>query len=125
MNIVDSSCWIEHFCNTSIGDVVLPIVERPRELLVPTIVLYEVCKYLLPKTSEQNVIAFVQMMQRGRVVALDSGLSISAANVSRKYQLAMADSIIYATAMQYNAVLWTADKHFEGLPQVRYFDKTQ
>ena len=125
MNIVDSSCWIEYFCNTSIGEGVLLIVERPRELLVPTIVLYEVCKYLLPKTSEQNVIAFVQMMQRGRVVALDSGLSISAANVSRKYQLAMADSIIYATVVQYDAVLWTADKHFEGLPHVRYFDKTQ
>ena len=125
MNIVDSSCWIEYFHNTSIGDAVLPVVERPQELLVPSIVLYEVCKYLLSKTSEKNVITFIRIMHRGRVVTLDSGLSISAANISRKYQLAMADSIIYATAERYNAVLWTADGHFCNLSNVRYFDKTQ
>ena len=125
MNIVDSSCWIEYFHNTSIGDAVLPVIERPHELLVPSIVLYEVCKYLLSKTSEKNVITFIRIMHRGRVVTLDSGLSINAANVSRKYRLAMADSIIYATAERHNAVLWTADEHFSSLPNVRYFDKTQ
>ena len=104
---------------------VLPVVERPQELLVPSIVLYEVCKYLLSKTSEKNVITFIRMMHKGRVITLDSGLSINAANVSRKYQLAMADSIIYATAERYNAVLWTADGHFSNLSNVRYFDKTQ
>ena len=125
MNIIDSSCWIEYFHNTSIGGAVLSVVERPHELLVPSIVLYEVCKYLLSKTSEENVMAFIRMMHKGQVIVLDSGLSLSAANVSRKYQLAMADSIIYATAERHNAVLWTTDKHFDGLPNVRYFDKTQ
>jgi len=79
----------------------------------------------LPKTEEENIIKFIQMMQKGRIVPLDSDLSIRAANVSRRLQLPMADSIIYATTLQYNAVLWTADKHFEHLPNVRYFDKTQ
>ena len=68
---------------------------------------------------------FSQVMLNAQVVSLDSALSISAANVGQKYRLAMADSIIYATAIQYDAVLWTADKHFDGLPNVRYFDKTQ
>jgi predicted nucleic acid-binding protein len=125
MNIVDSSCWIEYFHKTPIGDAVLPAVERPRELLVPSIVLYEVCKYLLSNTSEKNVISFIQMMHKGQIIVLDSGLSISAANFSRNYKLAMADSIIYATAERYNAVLWTADEHFSNLPNVQYFDKTQ
>jgi predicted nucleic acid-binding protein len=125
MNIVDSSCWIEFFHNTPIGGAVLSVAERPHELLVPSIVLYEVCKYLLSKTSEENVITFLRMMHKGQIIALDSGLSISAANVSRKYKLAMADSITYATAERYNAVLWTADEHFSNLPNVRYFDKTQ
>jgi len=125
MNIIDSSCWIEYFHNTSIGGAVLPVVERPHELLVPSIVLYEVCKYLLSKTSEENVMAFIRMMHKGQVIVLDSGLSISAANVSRRHKLAMADSIIYATAERHNAVLWTTDKHFDGLPNVRYFDKTR
>jgi len=125
MNVVDSSCWIEYFLDTSIGDAVVPIVERPRTLLVPSIVLYEVCKYLLLHTDGEYVIEFVQMMQKGQVIPLGASLSIFAADISRKYQLSMADSIIYATAMRYNAVLWTADQHFDGLPNVQHFDKTQ
>jgi len=64
-------------------------------------------------------------MLNAQVVPLDVPLSIRAANIGRAYQLPMADSIIYATVMQHDAVLWTADKHFDGLPKVRYFDQTQ
>jgi len=125
MNVLDSSCWIEFFHNTPIKGAFAPVVNRPQELLVPTVVLYEVCKYLLSKTSEENVIKYVRFMQKGRVIILTPELSISAANISRKHKLAMADSIIYATTKQYEAVLWTTDQHFNGLPSVRYFDKTQ
>jgi len=124
MNVLDSSCWIEYFFDSPIGDSLVPIVERPRTLLVPSIVLYEVCKYLLLHTDREYVIEFIQMLQKGQVISLNASLSIFAADISRKYRLSMADSIIYATAMQYNAVLWAADKHFIGLPQVQYFDKT-
>ncbi len=40
-----------------------------------------------------------------------------------QYKLPMADSIIYATAQIYNAEIYTQDKHFENLKQVRYFAK--
>ena len=125
MNVMDSSCWIEYFHSTPISNEFSLVVERPRELLVPSIVLYEVCKNLLSKTHRANVENFVEAMQKGRVIVLTSELSIIAADISRKYKLPMADSIIYATTKQYNAVLWTTDQHFDGLPNVRYFDKTQ
>ena len=125
MNVLDSSCWIEYFHNTPISNTVSPVAERPRELLVPSIVLYEVCKNLSSKTSKENVVKFIQRMKKGRIIVLDSDLSISAANISRKLQLPMADSIIYTTTLLYDAILWTIDQHFKGLPNVRYFDKTQ
>jgi predicted nucleic acid-binding protein len=125
MNVLDSSCWIEYFFNTPISNEFSSVVERPRELVVPTIVLYEVCKNLLPKTSGDDVIKFVRFMQRGRVIVLTSELAIRAADISRKHKLAMADSIVYATTLQHDAVLWTTDQHFDGLPNVQYFDKTQ
>lgn len=32
----------------------------------------------------------------------------------------MADSVMYATARAHDALLWTQDADFEGLPHVRY-----
>jgi predicted nucleic acid-binding protein len=125
MNVVDSSCWIEYFNDTAIGSEVAPIAENFPLLIVPTIVLYEVRKKLLAEFDDLYKIGeAVRLMQLGNVIVLDSELCIKATNVSRQYQLAMADSIIYATAIQHDAVLWTADKHFIGLPNVQYFDKT-
>jgi predicted nucleic acid-binding protein len=126
MNIVDSSCWIEYFNDTAIGEKVAPTAENFPLLVVPTIVRYEVRKKLLTESKDlEKINEAVRVIQLGRIVVLDSGLSIMATDISRQYKLAMADSIIYATAMQFDAILWTTDSHFDGLPNVRYFDKTQ
>ena len=125
MNVVDSSCWLEFIEDSSIGNAVAPTIADVEHLLVPSIVLYEVFRKLTAMKGAVYAKGFSQVMLNAQVVSLDSALSISAANVSREYRLAMADSIIYATVMQYDAVLWTADKHFDGLPNVRYFNKTQ
>jgi len=123
MNVVDSSCWLEFSENSLVVKEVAPIIADLDHLLVPTIVLYEVFKKLTAVRGIAFAEEFVQGMLRGKIIPLDVSLSISAANISRKHKLAMADSIIYATTMRYNAVLWTADQHFDGLPNVRYFDK--
>jgi predicted nucleic acid-binding protein len=125
MNVVDSSCWLEFIKDSSIGDKVAPVIADVEHLLVPSIVLYEVFKVLATTKSLDYAEEFIQEMSNAKVVPLDAPLSIRAANIGLKYRLAMADSIIYATSVQYNAVLWTTDKHFDGLPNVRYFDKTQ
>jgi len=44
MNIVDSSCWLEYLMDTVTGKAVASIIENPDELIVPTIILYEVYK---------------------------------------------------------------------------------
>jgi hypothetical protein len=37
----------------------------------------------------------------------------------------LADALNYATAILHHATIFTQDAHFEGLPQVRYFAKTE
>ena len=125
MNVVDSSCWLEFIEDSTIGNEVAPIIADVEHLLVPSIVLYEVFRKLAAMKGSTYANGFIQGMLNARVIPLDAALSISAANISRKYQLPMADSIIYSTVVEYDAVLWTADRHFDGLPNVRYFDKTQ
>jgi predicted nucleic acid-binding protein len=51
------------------------------------------------------------------VVDVDAGLATAAA----RFPLPLADSIIYATAQRYGAILWTQDEHFEDLPGVKFF----
>jgi len=125
MNVVDSSCWLELAEQSPIGRKVAPIIGDVENLIVPTIVLYEVFKKLTATSGVIYANKFVQEMLNGKVVPLDVFLSLNAATVSRKYKLPTADSIIYATAKQHRAVLWTTDQHFDGLPNVRYFDKTK
>ena len=59
------------------------------------------------------------MMQIGTVVGLDCTLAMDAA----RYPLPLADSIIYSTAIQNDAGLWTQDEHFKDLPNVRFLGK--
>jgi predicted nucleic acid-binding protein len=111
--------------DTGIGVDVAPVVENPGELIVPTITLYEVYKKLLAEKGEEYALDVASYMQTGTVVELSAGLSLAAAQISRKHKLAMADSIIYATSQHYSAVLFSCDKHFKDIPGTRYFPKTQ
>ena len=49
----------------------------------------------------------VSYMQAGTVIELNTGLSLSAAQISRKHKLPMADSVIYATSLRYSAVIFS------------------
>jgi len=121
MKIVDSSCWLEYLMGTELDTNVVMAIENPGELIVPTITLYEVYKKLLAEKDEEYALDVVSYMQSGMVVELNAGLSLLAAQISRKHKLPMADSIIYATSLHYSALLFTCDKHFKDIPAVRYF----
>jgi predicted nucleic acid-binding protein len=123
MNVVDSSGWIEYFAQgENINFFVAPIQDIER-LIVPTICIYEVFKRLLAERDEDSALLAVGIMSHGREVELDRNLALEAAQISRELKLAMADSIILATARAYNATLWTQDEHFKGLPDVQYIEK--
>lgn len=63
------------------------------------------------------------IMKQGKVIPLDSVLAMDAAKYGLLHKLPLADSIIFATAQKYTAVLWTQDNNFEGLENVRYISK--
>lgn len=123
MNIVDSSCWLEFFAGSKVGDKVAPIIENTHELLLPSIILYEVFKKILIELDEDKALLAIAHMKQGTVIELDSALAVYAAKIGKDFQLAMTDSIIYATSKKYNARLWTQDKHFKSLENVTYFEK--
>ena len=123
MNVVDSSCWLEYFAGSRVGDAVSAVIEDVSSLMVPSITLYEVFKKLLQETSEDQALLAVAHMKQGRVIELDADLAIYAAKLGKENKLAMADSVIFATANKYDCILWTQDQHFKELRNVRYFEK--
>jgi predicted nucleic acid-binding protein len=123
MNIVDSSCWLEYFAGTRVGDEVAHIIEDTGHLLVPSIMIYEVFKKILLELDEDKALFAIAHMKQGNVINLDTDVAIYAAKIGKENKLPMADSIIYAVNQKYDATLWTQDKHFQDLPSVRYFEK--
>ena len=97
-----------------------PAIEDPAELLVPSISVFEVYRHVLRERGADDALRAVAGMRRGREVALDSDLALTAAELALEHRLPLADSIIYATAQVYGAVVWTQDADFEGLEGVRF-----
>lgn len=123
MNLVDSSAWLEYFAAGPHARRFAPAIEAGDALLVPTIVLLEVTRKVMQQRGEDAGLQAAALLHQGLVVPLDSGLALSAAKVGVEYKLPLADSIIFATAQQFNATLWTTDADFDGLPGVRFFRK--
>jgi predicted nucleic acid-binding protein len=95
-------------------------IEKLPELLVPSITITEVFKNVLRQRGEEAALIVTAHMQQGKVIPLDSELAMDAAKYGVLHKLPLADSIIFATAQKYAAVLWTQDNDFEGLENVRY-----
>jgi predicted nucleic acid-binding protein len=116
-NVVDSSGWLEYFTDSDRASLFASAIEDAENLLVPVISMYEVFRKVLRERGEDDALQAASLMQAGQVIDLDSALAMEAA----RHPLPMADSIIYATAMRYDATLWTQDEHFKDLPNVRFF----
>jgi len=124
LNIVDSSGWIEYFADSKKANNFSKPIENTIELIVPSIILFEVFKKLLAELDEDIALTAIAHMQQGKVIDLDQEIALSAARVSFENKIPMADSIIYFTAIKYNATLWTQDEHFQNLNGIiKYFPK--
>lgn len=58
----------------------------------------------------------ISALRRATIAPVDGPLALEAADLSLAHGLAMADSLVYATARRFGATLVTADAGFEGLP---------
>ncbi len=120
MNLVDSSAWLEYFANGPNAGFFATPIEQVGELIVPSVVLYEVFKRVLQQRGENDALQTVAVLQQGTVVGLDVALALHAARTSVERHLPMADSIILATAQAHEATLWTQDADFRAIPGVQY-----
>jgi predicted nucleic acid-binding protein len=62
-------------------------------------------------------------MLQGTIVDLTIEISLSAAKLGVFHKIPLADSIILATGLANEAIVWSQDVDFEGLPNVKYIKK--
>ncbi|MBU6181408.1 MAG: type II toxin-antitoxin system VapC family toxin [Verrucomicrobia bacterium] len=121
--LLDSSGWIELLGGSSRAGLFEPALTSSR-LLVPSLVRYEVGRYVLAKSGNEARLLALRAMAKFDQVPIDADTADAAAVIAAKHKLAMADALIYATAKIHEAELWTQDAHFENLSGVRFFSKT-
>ena len=66
--------------------------------------------------SEERAVEAISALRRATIAPVDETLAIEAAEISLQHGLAMADSLVYATAQRHGAKLVTGDGDFENLP---------
>jgi predicted nucleic acid-binding protein len=123
MNVVDSSGWVEYLNKGPNARFFIPAIQDTQSLLVPTICLYEVFKKVFLQFDDETALQALAVMTLGKVVELDRDIALDSGLVSTKMKLAMADSIILATARAFDAILWTQDQHFKDIPGVKFIGK--
>jgi predicted nucleic acid-binding protein len=123
MRVVDTSAWIEWHAKSALGQRLSAELPPDREWLVPTIVQFELMRWALRELTRERLEAVIGFSNTLVVQQVTSGLAMVAAEYAALHSLAMADAIIYATAMEFDADLLTCDAHFAHLPGVVYFPK--
>jgi len=118
--VVDSSGWIEYFVDGINARYFAEAIEKPEDLIVPSITIIEVYRWLLIHADESAALSVSALMRQGQVVDLDSQMAVMAADLAHKYKLPLADGVIYTTAQENQVELLTQDADLEGLQGVKY-----
>lgn len=123
MRVIDTSIWIEIYLGSELGRKHLPLLAAPEQLVVPTIVQYEIFKWLSRERTIEDATLAITFTGECHVQELTTELAILAAELSALHALHATDAIIFATAQLHAAALVTCDSHFMDLPGVEYFEK--
>lgn len=121
--LVDTCGWIEYASDGALADTFAPYFRDLTRLVVPTVVQFELFKWVCRERDEATALEFIGLTEHGSVSPMSTPIALLAADLSSQHRLAMADAIIYATARQESVPLVTCDQHFSGIPGVRYVSK--
>ncbi len=123
MILVDSSGWLEFFGAGPLADDYANYLSNPEQVVTPTVVLYEVYRWIKRQRTEEDALVATAQMQKTRIEPLTETVALTAADLGLEHGLAMADAIVYATALLRSTELVTSDRDFADLPGVTYIEK--
>ena len=121
--LVDSWAWIEYFKGSESGKKPKEIIESNEQLLIATINLSEIYRFLLDNKPHDadKLIKFV--IGSSFAIPLEVSTALKAAKIKKIFKIGLADAIVVATAEENNATILTGDPDFKNLKNVLYIGK--
>lgn len=119
-NVVDSSAWLEYLADGPNASEFAPAIEMLDRLVIPTLVITEVLRRLDVQGRRDVVPEVLAHMRQGQIIVFDDQLAVDAAVLGRRHGLELADSVVYATALAVEGVVWTQGEDFQSLAHVEY-----
>ena len=114
--LIDSSIWLDYFFNGNNRE----FIESDNLHFTSVISLLEIKRKLIKmKIEKEKISKSIEFIKkRSIIISLEKETTEKAVDISIRYNLPMADSLIYTTAIENNATLITLDKDFKGLKDV-------
>lgn len=123
MKLADTCIWIEAIADSALGKSAKKLLKDTPNILVPTIVQYELRCWLLRVSNQELADKVIAITRACKTIDTTESIALYAAELGAQYKLHALDALIYATARHEKAILVTCDAHFKDLPQVEYMVK--
>ena len=123
MIIVDSCGWLEWFTDGTLAEQYKEYLASPNNIIMPSIILYEVYKILKREVGEEKALLATGYMKNATVIPFDDTLALVAADIALEEKLAMADAIIVAISQVHNCRIISSDADLKNQANVNYIPK--
>ena len=82
--VIDTSAWIEWLTDSLLADRLAPDLPRPEECIVPTIVQFELAKWMYREIGEERSKEVIAHTMTCDVMPLSSAIALLAAELSSR-----------------------------------------
>ena len=123
--LIDSGVWIEYWKGGSSAKAAARYIEGDENAIVSTINLAEVFFWVsgyYDETAAQRKLLTIE--KRCNAIPVEKEIAIEAAKIKKNEKLALADSLILATARRVRAKLVTGDSDLKGKDQVIFLSRS-
>jgi predicted nucleic acid-binding protein len=123
--LIDSWAWIEFFQGSNAGAVVMDYLDDDQDLIISTINLAEVYRWILRYYDESIAEEKKEAMkERCTLIEVDEEIAVKAARIKHRLKWGLGDSIVYATARCETASVLTGDSDFKGKDDVIFLERS-
>lgn len=123
--LIDSWAWIEYWKGGALADEAARYVEGDEEAIVSTInvaeVYFWVSRYYDQRTADEKLRT---IEKRSHVIPVEKDVATEAARIRLKEKLALADSLILATARAATAKVVTGDSDLKHIRDVIFLERS-